>query len=164
MTDNVLSVLTFKSVETIFDVGGTQSWSLSRERAMACKYAVVCRNAHHPDVEGQEAHQSAFMIGKISDVVPSTETEGRWLILFSEYALVNVGNQFEGRNPVRFWTTDDYDGDIDFSALNFKQMPQRNPLATNTPSNTGMSISEAKAALSLRYEVDPTNIDIIIRG
>ena len=163
MSDNVLSVLTAKSVESMLKVGGTQSWSMSRERAMACKYAVVCRNAHHPDVEGQEPHHSAFMVGKIADVVPSTETEGRWLVLFSHYALVNVAEQFEGRNPVRFWTTDDYD-EIDFDALKFKPMPATSPEPSRLQANSGMSISEAKASLSIRYEVDPSQIDIIIRG
>jgi len=168
MSDNVVSVMTYKSVETILEVGGTQSWAMSRERAMGCKYAVVCRNASHPDVEGREAHHSAFMVGKVSDIVPSTETEGRWLILFSEYALVNVAEQFEGRNPVRFWTTDDYSQDIDFEALDFKTMPnlERRPVPAPgpVPAAIGMSIAEAKAALSIRYEVDPSNIDVIIRG
>lgn len=163
MTDNVLSVFTFKSVETTLQVGGTQSWAMSRERAMGCKYAVLCRNAHHPDVEGQEPHQSAFMVGKISAVVPSTETEGRWLVLFSEYALVDVPDQFDGRNPVRFWRINDWP-DIDFEALDFKPMPQQEQEPDKPKPGTGMSIAEAKAALSIRYEVDPSNIDIIIRG
>jgi hypothetical protein len=163
MSDNVVSVMTYKSVETILEVGGTQSWSMSRERAMGCKYAVVCRNAFHPEVEGREAHHSAFMVGKISDIVPSTETEGRWLILFNEYALINVADQFDGRNPVRFWTTDDYE-DIDFEALDYKPMPTVEKRPVPAQKTEGMSIAEAKAALSLRYEVDPSNIDIIIRG
>ncbi|MBY5820005.1 hypothetical protein HFN60_30915 [Rhizobium leguminosarum] len=168
MSDNVVTVMTFKSVETILEVGGTQSWAMSRERAMGCKYAVVCRNASHPKVEGREAHHSAFMVGKVSDIVPSTETEGRWLILFSEYALVNVADQFEGRNPVRFWTTDDYSQDIDFDALDFKPMPNLKkrpvPKPVTAATATGISIAEAKVALSIRYEVDPSNIDIVIRG
>lgn len=164
MSDNVVSVLTYKSVETILDVGGTQSWAMSRKRAMGCKYAVVCRNAKHPEVEGREAHHSAFMVGKISDIVPSTETEGRWLILFGEYALVNVAEQFDGRNPVRFWTTDEYGQDIDFDALNYKPMPKLDNSPAPLQQNAGISISEAKAALSVRYEVSPSNIDIIIRG
>jgi hypothetical protein len=164
MTDNVLSVLTFKSIETILEVGGTQSWAMSRKRAMSCKYAVVCRNAHHPDVEGQEPHQSAFMVGKISDIVPSTETDGRWLVLFSHYALVSVPEQFEGRNPVRFWTTDDYGDDINFDRLKFKPMPSGNDGSGDLVRSAGMSIGEAKLALSIRYEVDPSQIDITIRG
>lgn len=163
MVDSVVSVLTYKSVETILSVGGTQSWTLNRDRAKACKYAVVCRNGNHPDVEGPEDHLSAFMVGLISDVVPSTYRPGRWLIKFSHYAMVNVPDQFEKRNPVRFWSTDDYEGYIDFKKLKFKPMPDEE-IAEAVRQDLGMSIAEAKAALSIRYEVDPSNIDIIIRG
>jgi len=164
MSDNVLSVLTFKSLDSILEAGGTQSWTLSRERAMGCKYAVVCRNAHHPEVEGQEEHQSAFMVGKISDVVPSTETEGRWLILFSEYAICNVAEQFEGRNPVRFWTTDDYEGDIDFGKLKFKPMPDSKSTVDEKAVKRGLTLAEAKAGLAITFGVDPSAIEITIRG
>lgn len=162
MSDNVLSVLTFKSVETLLAVGGTQSWALDRNRAKACKYAVVCRNGNHPDVEGTEAHGSAFMVGRISDVVPSTESPGRWLVLFSEYALCNVGDQWSGRNPVRFWTTDDYNGLIDFEALDFQPMPP--PVQEENPAPKGLTIAEAKAGLSLTFGVDPSAVEITIRG
>ncbi|MEY9773712.1 hypothetical protein [Sinorhizobium fredii] len=161
MADNVVSVLTFKSVETILEVGGTQSWTLDRARAKACKYAVICRNAHHAEVEGSEAHGSAFMVGRISDVVPSTDTPGRWLILFSEYALCNVPDQWEGRNPVRFWTTKDYK-EIDFDALEFQPMPEAGGTASSKP--RGLTIAEAKEGLSLTFGVDPAAIEIIIRG
>ncbi|TAX22774.1 hypothetical protein ELI02_28015 (plasmid) [Rhizobium leguminosarum] len=163
MADNVVSVFTFKSIDTILDVGGTQSWTLDRARVKACKYAVVCRNAHHSDVEGPEAHGSAFMVGKVSDIVPSTETQGRWLILFSEYALCNVGDQWEGRNPVRFWTTDDFDL-IDFDALNWEPMPEFSAGEAATLKGPGLTIAEAKAGLSLTFGVDPAAIEIIIRA
>lgn len=163
MTDNVISVLTFKSIDTILEVGGTQSWTLDRARAKGCKYAVVCRNAHHAEVEGPEAHGSAFMIGKVADVVPSTDTQGRWLILFSEYALVNVGDQWEGRNPVRFWTTDDYP-DIDFDELEWQPMPEFSAGEAATIKGRGLTIAEAKAGLSLTFGVDPSAIEIIIRA
>jgi hypothetical protein len=163
MTDNVISVFTFKSIDTILEVGGTQSWTLDRARAKACKYAVICRNAHHADVEGPEAHGSAFMIGKVSDVVPSTETTGRWLILFSEYALVNIGDQWEGRNPVRFWTTDDYDT-IDFENLDWQPMPEFSAGEAATVKGKGLTIAEAKAGLSLTFGVDPSAIEITIRA
>ncbi len=169
MTDNVLQVFTYKSVETMFEFGGTQSWALDRNRAKACKYVVMCRNAHHPDVEGPEAHHSAFMVGKVSDVVESTEDEHRWLVLFDEYALVEVRERWEGRNPVRFFTVGDYDGLIDFDALDWKPMPEpseRAVAAAPAPAATkkGMTIAEAKTALALTFGVDPSAIEITIRG
>lgn len=164
MPDNVISVLTFKSIDTILEVGGTQSWTLDRARAKGCKYSVVCRNAHHANVEGTEDHGSAFMVGKVSDVVPSTETEGRWLILFSEYAVVNVGDQWHGRNPVRFWTTGDYGADIDFENLQWQPMPEFSAKRAATIKGRGLTIAEAKEGLSLSFGVDPSAIEIIIRA
>lgn len=163
MTDNVVSVFTFKSVGTILEVGGTQSWTLDRARARACKYAVVCRNAHHAEVEGPEAHGSAFMVGRISDVVPSTETPGRWLVLFSEYALCNVRDQWEGRNPVRFYPSDAFEM-IDFDALDFQPMPEFSGGNGITSKTRGLTIAEAKAGLSVTFGVDATAIEITIRG
>ena len=163
MSENVIQVLTFKSIETILATGGTQSWALDRTRAKACKYAVCCRNANTRDAEGNEAHGSAFMVGLVSDVVPSTETEGRWLIKFSKYALVNVGDQWEGRNPVRFYDSDDYSGFIDFDALDWIPMPEPT-VRRLVLKPQGLTIAEAKAGLALSFGVDPSAIEITIRG
>ncbi len=166
MTDNVLQVFTYKSIETMLEVGGTQSWALDRNRAKGCKYVVMCRNANHSDVEGSEAHQSAFMVGKISDVVPSTEAPGRWLVRFDEYSVINVGGQWEGRNPVRFYTTDEYEGYIDFETLKWTPMPEpsAHPATVTAKSKTALTIAEAKAGLAETFGVDPSAIEIMIRG
>jgi hypothetical protein len=104
------------------------------------------------------------MVGLISDVVPSTDTPGRWLVLFSEYALCNVPNQWEGRNPVRFWTTDNYGkGDVNFDDLEFQPMPESSP-GTAKGKARGLTIAEAKEALALTFGVDPSAIEITIRG
>jgi len=158
MADNVISVLTYKSVETILKTGGTQSWALERNRARNCKYAVVCRNARTREAEGPEPHGTAFMVGKIKDVVPSTETEGRWLILFSEYAFVDWPDEWEGRNPVAYWTTDDYKG-RNFDALEFHPMP-----ALCAPGDQPMTIADAKRTLSRSLGVSADAIEIVIRA
>lgn len=169
MSEKVLSVLTFKSVDNILNVGGTQSWVLDRNRAKACKYVVICRNAYHPNVEGQEEHGHAFMIGKVKDVVPSTENKDRWLILLSEYTVDDFGHQWEGRNPVAYYSTDDYatgedyDG-IDFDALSFMPMPEPVQTEDGIPAKPGLTIAEAKAGLAATFGVDPSAIEILIRG
>lgn len=169
MPDNVLSVLTFKSVETLEDCGGTQSWVLDRNRAKACKYAVVCRNAHYPGVEGKEPHGHAFMVGKISDVVASTETEGRWLVKFSEYAVGDFGPQWESRNPVAYYTTADYVTTkgykgIDFESLDFKPMPEPAQIEDAPSTKVGLTMIEAKQGLAITFGVEPAAIEITIRG
>ncbi len=160
MAENVLQVLTYKSIDTILAVGGTQSWVLDRNRARGCKYVVCCRNAHAREVEGKEPHGSAFLVGKVSDVVPSTDGDDRWLVLFSEYAAVNVAAQWEGRNPVRFYTSDQYDN-IDFEALDWKPMPEERERPSPVK---GMTIAQAKDALAVTFGVDPSAVEITIRG
>lgn len=160
MSYEIISVLTFKSRETVLKIGGSQSWTLQRGRARACKYAVLCRNAKTRDAEGPEPHGTAFMVGRISDVVSSTENDGRWLIKFSEYTLCDVPDQWEGRNPVAYYGPDDYP-DLDFNSLTFLPMP---PAELTGRAATGLSITDAKAGLSLHYGVPEASIEITVRG
>ena len=157
--ETVIQVLTYKSVETILAVGGTQSWTVDRFRAKACKYAVCCRNAHAPDVESIEVHGSAFLVGKVADVVPSTDHDGRWLILFSEYALIAVRDQWEGRNPVRFYNVEDYAKSIDFENLEWESMPEALSLKEES-----ITLALAKQRLAATFGVDPSAVEITIRG
>src|SRR5260370_36115938 len=96
MPNEAAVVFTAKSVDRILQEGGTSSWRLDRNHARHCTYAVCTRNAHADWVEGTEAHHSAFVIGKIRDVVPCPPTpendespNNRYLIQFSEYAHVD---------------------------------------------------------------------------
>ena len=148
---DIISVLTFKSVETILKNGGTQSWVLDRKKAANCDYVVVCRNANSRTPEDDIPHGTAFLVGKIKDVVPSTEVDNRWLIKISEYALIDVPEQWEGRNPVGYWKDNAYD-DIDFKNLPY------------TPLETGLTIGEAKLGLSVGLGVPVEAIEIIIRS
>lgn len=151
----VISVMTSKSVETILSDGGTQSWALDRNRAARCDYVVMCRNAKAREMRGSEAHGTAFMVGKVKDVVASTETPNRWLILIREYALTNVPDQWSGRNPVSYWSERDFP-DIDFSGLAYQAIAASKPL--------GLTIAEAKAGLAVTFNVPEAAIEITIRG
>lgn len=150
---DIVSVLTYKSVDTILATGGTQSWALDRNRASRCDYVVLCRNAKTRAPEGPEPHGTAFLVGKIKDVVPSTETEGRWLILISEYALINEPDEWEGRNPVAYWSDTDYN--INFKALSYLPLE---------PSAPGLTIAEAKAGLAIGLNVPESAVEIVIRA
>ena len=153
----VISVFTFKSVKTILQVGGTQSWVLNRANASACKYVVCCRNANSNAPEGNEPHGSAFMVGRVRDVLPSTETQGRWLIQMSEYAVFEnpVPEQHGGRAPVRYYEEQEYEGDIDFDKLKWLPMPSQNA--------EKLTIGGAKAALSTSLGVPESAIEITIK-
>ncbi|MGI4793645.1 MAG: hypothetical protein ACRYG8_06065 [Janthinobacterium lividum] len=105
------------------------------------------------------------MVGKVEDIVPSTETEDRWLIRFSAYALCNVGDQWSGRNPVAYWTAEDYEeGSIDFDALDFRPMPEPASIAAAPLRPIGLTIAEAKFGLSITFGVPASAIEITVRG
>ena len=153
---DIVTVLTFKSVEEVLEVGGTQSWALDRKRAASCDYVVLCRNSKTRHSNGPEEHGTAFMVGKVKDVVPSTDIDGRWLILMSEYALIDVLDQWEGRNPVSYWKDSDYDeNDINFKTLVFQPLEGR---------SRGLTIAQAKAGLSLGLDVPESAIEIVVRS
>src|SRR5260370_28510660 len=134
MSEEVLVVLTFTSVETCLQVGGTQSWALDRAHAMRCRYAVLCRNGRHPDVEDNIPHGTAFMIGRVADVVPSTQTKGRWLVTFSEYAEIHAPLFWKGcRNPVSYTTLDERRIKLDCSAFRPNPEPASHPTPNNQP-------------------------------
>lgn len=168
MSDKSAVVFTAKSIERILREGGTSSWRLDRNHARRCTFAVCTRNAHADWVEGPEAHHSAFLIGKVSDVVPSPDHKGRYLIQFSEYARLNIPEIWKGdRNPVKYDTLEELG--IDFSTLRWEPMPA-SPRATPEfiplkGTDVGpLTMAEAKTGLALTFGVPPEAIEITIRG
>jgi len=92
---NTLVVLTFKSVDALLENGGTGDWKLRRRNVERCEYAVCTRNRHDPrGIGGPEPHGAAFLVGKIADIVPAA-TQGRLLVRFSHYALLDVPNTWD---------------------------------------------------------------------
>ncbi len=169
-------VFTAKSFERILREGGTSSWRLDRNHARRCPYAVCTRNAHAGWVEGPEAHHSAFLIGRISDVVRCPQTPERYLIQFSEFARVDIADIWQGdRNPVRYGTLEDLG--IDPEKLTWEKMPAvpavipymsteiEDDEAELPPGPVrGLSMAEAKQGLALTFNVPPSSIEITIRG
>jgi hypothetical protein len=160
-------VFTAKSIDRILREGGTSSWRLDRNHARKCAFAVCTRNANADWVEGPEAHHSAFLAGKIKDVVRSSDHGGRYLIQFSEYAKVNIPDAWKGdRNPVRYGSLEEVG--IDPSSLKWEPMPAPVEPPTHrvvTPNAVApLTMAEAKKGLALTFGVPPEAIEITIRG
>lgn len=171
-------VFTAKSAERIIEEGGTSSWRLDRSHARQCGYAVCTRNTRADWAEGTEAHHSAFLVGKIRDVVPCEPTpenneapNNRFLIQFSEYAVVDIPGVWKGdRNPVKY--TDLSDLGINPATLKWKRMPEVTDKAVSGISskrteNTGicpLSMADAKKGLAFTFGVAAEAIEITIRG
>lgn len=179
MANEVAVVFTAKSIERILREGGTSAWRLDRNHARRCTYAVCTRNAHSKWVEGPEAHRAAFLVGKISDVVPCEPTpennetpDNRFLIKFSEFAQVNIPDIWNNRYPLKYRSAGDLG--IDFSTLKWEPMPETQsapaPVAEThsaaPPKATvgALTMAEAKKGLALTFNVPPEAIEITIRG
>jgi hypothetical protein len=169
MSEEVVMVFTAKSMEHILEEGGTSSWRLDRNHARQCAYAVCTRNAHADWVEGPEAHHAAFLVGKVKDVVPSTDVRTRFLIQFSEYARVNIPDSWHGgRNPVSYGTLKQLG--IEPSTLAWEPMPELIEPAADIAAAAkkgpigALTLTEAKNGLALTFGVSPESIEIMIRG
>ncbi len=171
---DTLMVLTYKSVERLLSEGGTSSWRLNRSEVLKREFALCTRNRFDERCEGTEPHGSAFLVGRIKDAVPAPGRDKRWLLTFSEYALIAKPNAWAGdRNPVRYTSLEQLG--ISLDDLDFQPMPAPatlntiNPDAHTTAAKDtkllgALSIAEAKAGLSITFGVSPDNIEIVLRA
>ena len=170
MSQEIVVIFTAKSVKRILSEGGSAAWRLDRNHARRCEYVVCTRNLHARWGDGTEEHQSAFLIGKIRDVVPCRPTpenaereKNRFLIEFTEYARLNVPNAWKGdRNPVKYFTLDDLG--IDPAKLAWETMPAKETAPLNGADVRALTIPQAKMGLALTFNVQPEAIEITIRG
>lgn len=178
-------VFTFKSIEHICAVGGTQSWRMHQSHFGTFDYVICARNRRRENVEGPEEHGSAFLIGRVRDIVPSTERNDpgkpRFLIRMTEAALISDKPNFWqwGRWPTHFDSLDALG--IDPLDYDFKPLPdllaevrQRSggldvsaaPAQPSSPSANRSwkeSIEHAKTSLALELGVKVEAIEISVR-
>jgi hypothetical protein len=153
MMGDTVAVLTKISQPKLVDNGFTGSWSLDPDRARTRDYVVCVRNA-----PGEPGDRHAFLVGKVSEVEPSPDREGRYRIFFDEFAEIDVSVERKWRNPV-FYTSCNLLG-IDVAELKFKRVKQK----AKEREREGLDIASAKKALAAFYGVAPENIEIVIRG
>jgi hypothetical protein len=165
-SNDAVVVFTAKLTEEVQHLG-SGNWVLDPGRARKCEFLVCTRNGRTPDwgVPTPEAHGSAFLVGRVEDVVPSKEAAGRWVIKISEYAVVDVPNAWCGvRNPVHYTSLAALG--INPAELNFKSVPKPKSSLIHTaqPPHSKLTIADAKAQLAESLGVSPESIEIIIRG
>lgn len=174
---DVVEVFTGKTVEQMLMHGGSQSWILNPHSMRNVQFCVCIRN-HGRDAEDgfsetEEPGHSAFFVGKVSGLRKVEHRNGRdrYLVLFNEYAIplapiehFRVGTS---RNPVLYSEVAQCkQRGLDIAALKFMPMP-KDPGLSDAPelaTMIGLSISEAKAGLALRFHVPVDAIQITISG
>ena len=164
---DAVCVLTARGIEMILAEGGSQAWVLDAKRARACQYVICVQNRGFADDWGKVSapHHTAFIVGRLKDVVRSTEDptakDKRWLLVFSEYAEIDVPNAWPGnRNPVLYTDLESFG--IKLEELKFHPMPEQEEPAP--PIAAPLTLAEAKAGLARTFGVAPTDIEITVRG
>jgi hypothetical protein len=189
MAHQAVVTFTARGSDRIIQEGGSQSWKLNTERMKDIEFLVCTQNVHNGPWGGMDhPHRSAFLVGRVAGVVPSTDTPGRWLIAISEFARVNIPEVWDkSRFPVRYTTLEDLG--IDPATLNFEPLPPRPGSPTTEdeeadheeipppgivseavaggekvqPSGVVRSVADAKRVLSQVLGVPQTSIDITVR-
>jgi len=178
MAKEAVVVFTAKPFERILAERGTSAWRLNPSRACRCEFVVCTRNAHAKWSKGPEAHHSAFLVGRISDVVPCPPTpendeapNNRFLIQFSAFARVDIPDYWEGdRNPIVYRSLAELA--FDPSTLKWEGMPEPTPTVESVKEPTQnhrdatrpLTMAEAKKGLAMTFNVPPEAIEITIRG
>jgi hypothetical protein len=173
MAVDTIVVFTGETIEDILKQEGTSRWRLNSKWASKHPYVVCVRNAKADFATGIEAHRSAFLAGKICELVPQVEPakgnrppQRRYLIKCSHYALIeipdlwNKGDQY----PVRYVSMTDIG--IDPSELNWRPMLQDDSETferKGADASTEDAVANAKEMLAKVFGVAPSAIEITIR-
>src|SRR3954468_278479 len=179
---SVIEVFTGKSVQQMLEHGGSQSWVINPQSMRNVAYCICTRNDGRDGEDGfpanPEPRHSAFMVGKVAGLkkVEHRNHRDRYLILFSEYAVVDppIPNFRHGmtRNPVVYSDIEHCkQRGLDISALEFQPMPEAKakPAAPSEAEEPqvrvkGLTIAEAKERLAVFHRVPVENVQITIVG
>ena len=185
--DESVIVFTCRGKESLCKFNGSDAWTLDPKRVAKCKYLICVNNAKHPLSENTKNHGEGFFVGKISGVTKPLNNKypKRYMIEFDEFAEIQTDVIWKGkRNPLTYIKTKEFDVDLD--SLDFRKVPERDmeyvsmiqkkegdyyvkpPKSKDTDNKTevtkGLSISDAKLGLSIKYEIPVENIEIIMKG
>jgi len=141
MPQNALVTFTAKPLEWLLHEGGSGDWRLDAERARSCIYLVCTQNRHNADFGAPTAlHGAAFLIGRISEVVRSSQRHDRWVVKISEYLECNIPNIWGKSGHLRYpvWYTTLEELCIDLAALpSFRPLPR--PAAARGMADVGVA-------------------------
>ena len=157
-----LKVFTNDSLKDILKVGGSGYWRLDKRRASRCEYIVAVRNPDGENSEGSVKPRAAFLIGKVESI--QAHKDRRSIVIFSEYALIDVPRCWDGsRNPVAYTSIEEVG--IDLGKLEGKWIPVGKRAPAPRPSiPPTLTILEAKHALAESLGVRPEQVEINIRA
>jgi len=173
---NAIVVLTVEGPAAILSQGGSRAWRLNEGRASESEFLVCVQNGHKGEWGSgwgspTEPHGTAFLIGRITEIVPSSENPKRSLIKIGEYARISVPEVWQAwRYPVRYMPLEELE--IDPAKLTWETMPdvaetpepEEETAPVHRAGGNALTMAEAKKGLALTFNVPPEAIEITIRG
>lgn len=170
MPKDVVMLLTSKSLDTMFSEGGSGNWKANENRIRRCRWIVAARNRHTDWSQGKEDHGTAFLIGRVVGVKPSSEYEDRLVIVFDRYASLNMPNVWPSgyRNPVCYTSLEKLG--VNSEELEWKDFPG-NSQATIAQSKERKSerqppsavLEKAKLMIAASLSIAPSAVKISIQ-
>ncbi len=129
MPHDAVVTFTARNLQWILDDGGSRDWRLDADRARHSEFLVCTQNCHNAGFGAPSAgHGHAFLIGRISGVVPSPGRPDRWLIKINEYISCDIANIWGKFGHLRYpvWYTTLEALGIDLAVLPpFEKLPPR---------------------------------------
>jgi hypothetical protein len=160
MPHTAVVTFTARPLDWILQDRGSRDWRLDAERAAQAEYLVCTQNRHNSAFGAPTApHGAAFLIARVSGVLPSEQELGRWRIEFSEYTvpehpIPNIWRK-SGRHRYPVWYTTLEELGIDLGALPpFQALPHADPPPADRPG--GLSdVAERHLVPPARLRDDP---------
>ena len=175
---NAIVVFTVEGPARILSQGGSRAWRLNESRAKAIEFLVCVQNGNKGEWGSAwgsptEPHNTAFLICRITEIVPFPEEPKRRLIKIGEYARIDIPGVWQAwQYPVRYMSLEELE--IDPAKLTWKtipdvaETPKRDTGGEAAPTNgaggKAITMAEAKQGLALTFNVPPEAIEITIRG
>ena len=106
-----------------------------------------------------QPHGTAFLVGRIADVVRSPENDSRWLIRIDAYARIALPEAWRGwRNPVRYTTLEELG--VDPATLAFQPLPADTPAVAPNAEDASRPANTSANAVVAQPEPRPLSMHI----
>jgi hypothetical protein len=162
MNDTVM-VFTSKSLKTMKIEGGSGNWAANKRRVEHVKWLVATRNHKSNWTQGDEEHGSAFLIGRVTGVMPaSAPEEGRFVIVFDRFAELNIPKAWtNNRNPVAYTSLNTLG--IDPDKLDWKDFVTA-PVSSEIPTMLAPAtvVDQARAMIANALSISPDAVKITV--
>lgn len=187
-------VFTCRGKERMLKEGGSEAWRIDAARASKCRYVVCVQNRNETWGQPSAPHKHAFLIAGISRIVEVGDSGRHAIKFKSYADIDIPNSWDGNRNPVAYGRLGDFginteedivdmpftrlgapidlgDAKLDLPEGDDYQAAEAAAAAEQSSESggavqdrSGISFQEAKQGLSVRYDVRPEQIEILVRA